>query len=355
MLLVGIGAFVVMALDVLAINHLGGTSTILLGGLAGVAVVALFMMSGATPAALGLLADVSEGFEEDRSAIMGLYSVFLGLGQVIGAVLGGIFASWRGIDGLLVATAILLAIGLVTLANLRRNDVGGLEAALHNEAAAAPMDAFRDTSTGAAGSGDGRSRRCRQGGTMTVAIVTDSGSDLTPAQLSESRIHQVPLTVSFGDRSYLSPDELAPEDFWKEMSSPGSPFAHTAAPSAGQFKRVFEQAFDDGADGIVCVCLSETLSATVQSARMAREMLPGRHIEVVDSRSASMAIGALALRGAAMAAEGATATEIAEALTRLRNQTLFYVALETLEYLRRGGRISDPRRLSAGCCRSSRS
>ena len=130
MLLVGVGAFVVMALDVLAINHLGGTSTVLLVALAGVAVVALFVMSGATPAALGLLADVSEGFEEDRSAIMGLYSVFLGLGQVIGAVLGGLFASWRGIDGLLVATAILLAIGLVTLANLRRNDVGGLEAAL---------------------------------------------------------------------------------------------------------------------------------------------------------------------------------------------------------------------------------
>jgi DegV family protein with EDD domain len=183
---------------------------------------------------------------------------------------------------------------------------------------------------------------------MTVAIVTDSGSDLTPAQLSEGRIRQVPLTVSFGDRSYLSPDELAPEEFWKEMSAPGSPFAHTAAPSAGQFKRVFEQAFDDGADGIVCVCLSETLSATVQSARMAREMLPDRQIEVVDSRSASMAIGALALRGAALAAEGATATEIAEALSRVRDQTLFYVALETLEYLRRGGRISGTRAAIGG-------
>lgn len=155
MLLLGVGAFVVMALDVLAINHLGGTSTVLLVALVGVGIVALFVMSGATPAALGLLADVSEGFEEDRSAIMGLYSVFLGLGQVIGAVLGGIFASWRGIDGLLVATAILLAIGLVTLANLRRNDVAGLGAALQNGAAAAPIGAHRDASTGAAGNGDG--------------------------------------------------------------------------------------------------------------------------------------------------------------------------------------------------------
>ena len=100
MLLMGVGAFVVMAVDVLAINHLGGTSTSLLVALGAVAVVALFVMSGATPAALGLLADVSEGFEEDRSAIMGLYSVFLGIGQVIGAVVGGIAASWKGIDGL---------------------------------------------------------------------------------------------------------------------------------------------------------------------------------------------------------------------------------------------------------------
>ena len=86
-------------------------------------------MSGATPAALGLLADVSEGFEEDRSAIMGLYSVFLGLGQVIGAVVGGMAASWKGIDGLVVATAVLLAIGMLALMNLRAHeDVAVLEA-----------------------------------------------------------------------------------------------------------------------------------------------------------------------------------------------------------------------------------
>jgi MFS family permease len=151
MLLVGVGAFVVMAIDVLAINHLGGVSQALLIGLVGVAVVALFVMSGATPAALGLLADVSEGFEEDRSAIMGLYSVFLGLGQVLGAVLGGLFASWRGIDGLVVATAILLAIGLVALANLRRNDVPALREALTDGAATAPLSALRSTLTGAAG------------------------------------------------------------------------------------------------------------------------------------------------------------------------------------------------------------
>jgi MFS family permease len=125
MLLLGVGAFVVMTFDILAINHLGGTSTGVLAGLGAVAVVSLFVMSGATPAALGLLADVSEGFEEDRSAIMGLYSVFLGIGQVVGAILGGLAASWKGIDGLIVATAGLLVIGILALLNLRghENDV----------------------------------------------------------------------------------------------------------------------------------------------------------------------------------------------------------------------------------------
>jgi predicted MFS family arabinose efflux permease len=65
---------------------------------------------------------VSEGFEEDRSAIMGLYSVFLGVGQVIGAIVGGIAATWKGIDGLVVATALLLAVGLAALVNLRSRE-----------------------------------------------------------------------------------------------------------------------------------------------------------------------------------------------------------------------------------------
>ena len=136
MLLLGFSAFVAMALDILAINHLGGTSTTVLVALVGVGIVALFVMAGATPAALGLLADVSEGFEEDRSAIMGLYSVFLGVGQVAGGLLGGVAGSWKGIDGLVVATGGLLVIGTVALVNLRLHE--GAIVALSLEGAPEP-------------------------------------------------------------------------------------------------------------------------------------------------------------------------------------------------------------------------
>jgi DegV family protein with EDD domain len=183
---------------------------------------------------------------------------------------------------------------------------------------------------------------------MTVAIVTDSGSDLTPTQLREGKIRQVPLTVAFGDRSYLSPEELSPEDFWLKLRAPDSPFPHTAAPSAGQFKRTFEEAFADGADGVVCVCLGDKISATLRSAQMATAMLPGKPIEVVDSRSASMAIGALVVRGARLAAEGLSAAEIVARLGLLRDRITLFVALETLDYLRKGGRIGHARAAIGG-------
>jgi MFS family permease len=82
--------------------------------------VGLFALAGATPAAVGLLADVSEQFPRDRGAIMGLYSVFLAIGQISGSLLGGVAATWLGMDGLLIATGLLLLVALVPLSQLRR-------------------------------------------------------------------------------------------------------------------------------------------------------------------------------------------------------------------------------------------
>jgi DegV family protein with EDD domain len=183
---------------------------------------------------------------------------------------------------------------------------------------------------------------------MSVAIITDSGSDLTPQQLAESGIRQVPLSVSFGEQVFISPDEMTPEQFWHRLEDPNCPFAHTAAPSLGQFKKAFEEAFAEGHDSVVCVCLSEGLSATIKHAGMARDMLPGTDILILDSKSASLGTGALALRGAALAATGMPATEIRTLLEAMRDVTELFVALDTLDFLRKGGRIGTAKAAIGG-------
>jgi MFS family permease len=112
----------------LVVNHGAGSagSSIAVGALVAVAVAVvaggLFVLAGATPAAVGLLADVSERFPGDRGAIMGLYSVFLGIGQIGGSLIGGVAADWLGIDGMFIATLVLLGIAVVPLSQLRTQE-----------------------------------------------------------------------------------------------------------------------------------------------------------------------------------------------------------------------------------------
>jgi MFS family permease len=105
----------------LVVNHGAGAMLVTIGAVLA-AGAGLFVLAGATPAALGLLADMSERFPNDRGAIMGLYSVFLAVGQIIGAIIGGFAAEARGIDGMLVATGGLLLVALLPLAQLRRDE-----------------------------------------------------------------------------------------------------------------------------------------------------------------------------------------------------------------------------------------
>jgi MFS family permease len=104
----------------IAINHSQGFPLALMAALAVIAIGGLFVLAGATPAAIGLLADVTESYPDDRGAIMGLYSVFLGIGQIIGALVGGTAATFAGLDGILIAASVLLAIAIVPLFQLRR-------------------------------------------------------------------------------------------------------------------------------------------------------------------------------------------------------------------------------------------
>ena len=174
---------------------------------------------------------------------------------------------------------------------------------------------------------------------MAVRIVTDSACDLPEPVCEELGIEVVPLTIRFGEREFVDRKELSTEAFWRELeSSPVLP--ETAAPSVGAFEETFRRLSDDGADGIVCINLSGRLSATMQSAQVAAKSLDGeRPIEIIDSLSASMGIGNLALHAARRAREDADMATIVREVLDMRDRQHVFATLDTLEYLRKGGRI----------------
>ena len=176
-----------------------------------------------------------------------------------------------------------------------------------------------------------------------VAFVTDSASDLDPARAAADGIRIVPLSVSFGDESFRAGVDLTTEQFWSRMTAPDAPFPKTAAASPGEFKAVYDEAFADGADAIVSIHVAGTLSGAIKSAEIARGLLADREIHIVDSTGASMAEGILAYMGLEMAALGVSAAEIARVLSDRASDLRMYVSLETLEYLKKGGRISGAR------------
>jgi DegV family protein with EDD domain len=175
-----------------------------------------------------------------------------------------------------------------------------------------------------------------------VAIITDSASDLPPEVAAASGIGVIPLIVSFGTDTYKAGTELPTDEFWRRMTAPDAPFPTTAASSPGDFKAAYDKAFADGADAIVSIHVASTLSGTLKSAQIARDMLPDREIHVVDSGSASMGEGILAQMASEMAAMGVSAAETARILEDRARDIDLYVALDTLEYLKKGGRISGP-------------
>ena len=181
-----------------------------------------------------------------------------------------------------------------------------------------------------------------------VAIVTDSASDLPPDVASAAGIVVVPLVVSFGAESFRPGVNLTTDEFWVRMTAPDAPFPTTAAAAPGDFLTVFKSAFDGGADAVVCITVSGDLSGTLKSAQVAAGQLPEREIHVVDSRTASMGHGMLAQIAAELAAEGVSGAEIARVVEHRKADVDLFVALDTLEYLKRGGRISGARAAIGG-------
>jgi DegV family protein with EDD domain len=174
---------------------------------------------------------------------------------------------------------------------------------------------------------------------MPVRIVTDSSSDLEASEAEELGVEVVPLSIRFGAEEYTDRVDLTVEDFYAKMAaSPTLP--ETAAPSPGAFEEAYRRQVEAGADAVVCVTLSSALSATMQSAESAAKAIADEvEVRVVDSRSITAGLGTIARLAALAARDGASTDEVVARVDELVARTRVLGTLDTLENVKKGGRI----------------
>lgn len=173
---------------------------------------------------------------------------------------------------------------------------------------------------------------------MSIAVITDTDASL-PDQIAEERgIIQVPITVHFGEEILKSNEDIKDAELVARIEREGK-LPTTSAPAPGDFASAFQQAFQHGADEVICLTVSGEVSATYQAALAARDFMPEREITVVDTWSVSMGQGFMALRAAEMAAQGAGREEILQAVMDVRDRTYLFASLATLKFMAMSGRV----------------
>ena len=174
---------------------------------------------------------------------------------------------------------------------------------------------------------------------MSIRIVTDSSCDLPQNVADALGIVIVPLSIRFGDDEYIDRTTITTDRFWQLCSS-SKELPQTAAPSPGQFETAYTDLAGQGATGIVVISLSSSLSFTMQSAELAAKEVAGRiDVRVIDSRNASLGVGLIAVECAERAKAGDSLDSIVALANGLVPRTHVFGALDTLENLRKGGRI----------------
>ncbi|MGD9701515.1 MAG: DegV family protein [Acidimicrobiia bacterium] len=182
---------------------------------------------------------------------------------------------------------------------------------------------------------------------MTIRIVTDSACDLPADVASRLGIEIVPLTIRFGDEEFVDRRDLTPEVFWERCAA-SSTLPETAAPAPGAFEQVYRSLAAEGATGVVVVSLSAALSATMQSAELAaRSVSDVIPVTVVDSRSVTLGQGMIAVAAARLAATGAGHEAVVAEVRSLADRTKVWGALDTLDNLKKGGRIGGAKAMLA--------
>ncbi len=168
-------------------------------------------------------------------------------------------------------------------------------------------------------------------------MITDSTCDIPAEMLDRYGIIVVPLTIVWGAEQYLDGVELSAEQFYERLPNE-TQFPSTSQPSPEAFRQAYQQAAEGGAKEILVFTISSAMSGTVESARQAAEGFP-LPVQVVDGRNNSLGLGWQVIAAARSREAGGGVAEILAAAEKARRSMVYYVALDTMEYLVRGGRI----------------
>lgn len=178
---------------------------------------------------------------------------------------------------------------------------------------------------------------------MSIRIVTDSACDLPDDVVERYGIEIVPLNIRFGDEEFVDRFELDVESFYDKLASHAA-LPETSAPAPGRFQEAFEKQAAAGADTVLCINLASGLSATMESAQQAAKNVDV-DVRVIDTQTVSGAIGLSCIEAAQAAEAGKSADEIVADLTEKAERTHIFGALNTLENLKKGGRIGGAQAL----------
>lgn len=171
----------------------------------------------------------------------------------------------------------------------------------------------------------------------TIALITDSTCDLPPALREQYAINVVPLSVIWGDEQLREGVDIQPDEFYARLVADPT-YPTTSQPTPQDFVHVYQQAQQDGAQEIVVITISSAMSGTYESARLASTMID-MPIHLVDSRSNSMSLGWQVLAAARAREAGGDVAAMIAAADAARTSMVYIITLDTLEYLRKGGRI----------------
>ena len=174
---------------------------------------------------------------------------------------------------------------------------------------------------------------------MSVQVVTDSTCDLPAETVERLGIHVIPLYIHMDGKSYLDAVDITRETFYQRL--PGlATQPTTAAPSSELFAREYDRLTEEGADAVLSIHIGQSLSATLNFARTGAEQANTADVTVLDSGQLSLGVGYIVQEAAERAARGETVKQILEGLEEFSKRVYVFAALDTLEFLKRSGRMN---------------